>query len=935
VGAVDPPEHAPRTDDRAGHDAAVSDDIRLLGRLLGEVLREQAGEETYGLVERLRRRAVSERRAGANPVESLRDELRDVPVDTQIDVIRAFGWLSLLANTAEDVHQERRGRLRREAGGAPPLGSLAASLDRLEAEGIAPATTAAQLRTMRVTPVITAHPTEVRRKTVLEVVERITDLLVRRTWVGQHSLEAAEIEESLRLEVLILWQTAMLRLSKLRVRDEINEALRYYDTSLFDVVPTLLADVAKLGEDRLGERTENDELISMGSWIGGDRDGNPFVTADVVRFAVESQATTAFGHHLRSLHAMSRTLSMTARLVQPDEALLELAEQSLDDSRFRADEPYRRALRGMHARLWALAATVLDEVPGPEPHALLDPYDDLEELVRDLDVVIESLGLHGAALLAERVVGPVRRAVRIFGTHLCGLDMRQNSAVHEEVLDELLRDAGVCADYLALDEARRVDVLTAELACPRPLRTPGRDLGELAAGELAILTEAASAHRRFGPRSIPHYVISMSRSVSDVLEVAVLLKEVGLIHVESGDRDATPVLSGTMDIVPLFETIDDLDHASDVLAALLDHPLYRQLVDHLDGWQEVMVGYSDSNKDGGYLTSQWSLYKAQRALVETARAAGVRLRLFHGRGGTVGRGGGPAYQAILAQPPGSVHGALRMTEQGEMVAAKYSQPISARRNLETLLAATLEASCLEHDHLDDDALRFDGAMDTLSTAAHTAYRELVYGHERFIDFFRAITPVAEIASLNVGSRPAARKPSNRIEDLRAIPWVFGWTQCRLNITGWYGAGTAFETFAGGDPSNRQLLHEMHDRWPFFATALNNMGMVLAKVDVGIATRYARTLVADEPFRDEILRRLLDELALVRRWHAELTGSEDPLADNPTLARSITNRFPYLDPLHVMQADLLRRYRDGDHDELVERGIQLTINTIATGLRNSG
>jgi phosphoenolpyruvate carboxylase len=940
VGAVatdgDPP--LPRSfSDAEGRDAAVSDDIRLLGRLLGDVLREQAGHDTYELVERVRRTAVSQRRSGTNPVEALRDHLRATPVDTQIDVIRAFGWLSQLANTAEDVHQERRRRVRRESGAAPPVGSLTASFDRLEAAGIDVSTVAGQLRTMTVTPVITAHPTEVRRKTVLDVIGRVNDLLVRRTWLADEPVEAAEIEAALRLEILTLWQTAMLRLSKLRVRDEINEALRYYGSSLFDVVPSLLADVARLSEERLGERTENAGLVSMGSWIGGDRDGNPFVTAPVLRSAVEAQAATAYGRHLEALFGLSRSLSMTERLVEPQPALIELADRSLDDSRFRADEPYRRALRGMHARLWALAATVLDEVPGPEPHAHLKPYSDLTELVADLDVVVDSLASHGAGLLAERVVDPVRRAVRIFGSHLCGLDMRQNSAVHEEVIDDLFRSAGVCHAYRDLDENERVAVLTDELCCPRPLRAHGATFSDTTAGELAVLEEAASAHLRFGARAIPHYVISMNRSVSDVLEVAVLLKEVGLLRVDTSTvaPGHVPTIASDLDIVPLFETIDDLDRSSDVLTALLEHPLYRQLVDHRDGWQEVMIGYSDSNKDGGYLTSQWALYRAQRALVDTARDAGVRLRLFHGRGGTVGRGGGPAYQAILAQPPGSVHGALRITEQGEMVAAKYSQPISARRNLETLVAATLEASCLQQDHLGDDSAAFDTAMDTLSDIAFRTYRDLVYGHEHFIEFFRAITPVAEIASLNVGSRPASRKNSNQIEDLRAIPWVFGWTQCRLNITGWYGVGTAFQTFAASDHEHRALLHSMHERWPFFQAVLNNMGMVLAKVDVGIASRYAETLVPDQPFRHEILSRLVDELELARRWHAELTGSDDPLADNPTLAHSIKNRFPYLDPLHVMQADLLRRYRDGDHDELVERGIQLTINTIATGLRNSG
>ncbi len=626
---------------------------------------------------------------------------------------------------------------------------------------------------------------------------------------------------------------------------------------------------------------------------------------------------------------------MSARLVTPTPELLALADASLDDSPFRADEPYRRAMRGIHARLWAMADAVLDEVPGPLPHADLEPYGDVADLLADLTVVDASLRSHGAAALADGRVQPVMRTVQIFRTHLCALDMRQNSFVHEQVVADLLRQAGVTDDYEGLDEAGRVALLGTELVNPRPLVSPHATYAEVTEGELAVLREAASAHRRFGQRSIPHYVISMAQSVSDVLEVAVLLKEVGLVRVDV----TTDTVHSSLDIVPLFETIGDLRAADTTLTALLEHPRYAQLVASRAGLQEVMIGYSDSNKDGGYVASQWALYSAQRALVAAAERAGVRIRLFHGRGGTVGRGGGPAYQAILAQPPGSVHGGLRMTEQGEMVAAKYSQPASARRNLETMLAATIEASCLDAEDLDDDGPRFTAAMDELAQLALESYRGLVDGTAvdrpgEFVEFFRQITPIGEIASLNVGSRPATRKPSDRIEDLRAIPWVFGWSQCRLNLPGWFGAGSAFEAFATTD-ERRALLIEMQQRWPFFQAMLNNMGMVLAKADLDIGRLYADALVGDEGLRTAVFGRIADEHALTRRWHAELTGSDDPLADNPPLARSIRNRFPYLDPLHVMQVELLQRHRSGDHDDLVERGIQLTLNTIATGLRNSG
>ena len=585
----------------------------------------------------------------------------------------------------------------------------------------------------------------------------------------------------------------------------------------------------------------------------------------------------------------------------------------------------------MHARLWASAALVLDKVPGPLPHADAAPYESIAELIADLRVVVDSLTSHGAEALAEARVEPVRRGVEIFGTHLCGLDLRQNSGVHEVVLAELFQAAGVADDYLDLDEASRVELLTRELGGQRPLASPYTTYTEVTSGELDVLRAAAEAHRRFGPRSIPNYVISMATSVSDVLEVVVLLKEVGLARVDP----TTGAISGDLDIAPLFETIHDLAHSGDTLTELLHHERYRQLLASRGEWQEVMIGYSDSNKDGGYVASQWALYSAQRALVSAAADANVRIRLFHGRGGTVGRGGGPAYQAILAQPAGSVHGALRITEQGEMVSAKYAKPASARRNLETLVSATLEASCLDDERLGGDAERYTTAMEQLAGHALDAYHGLIDGSsDRFVDFFRSITPVGEIASLNVGSRPASRKNSNRIQDLRAIPWVFGWSQCRLNIPGWFGAGSAFEAYAS-DAARHDLLVEMHEQWPFFRAMLNNMGMVLAKTDLEIGRRYAETLVADQTAGAEIFGLIEGEHALTRKWHTRLTGSDDPLIDNPALARSIRNRFPYLDPLHVMQVELLRRHRAGDQNELVERGIQLTLNTIATGLRNSG
>lgn len=916
-------------------DDAVSDDIRLLGRLLGDAIRATEGDETFTVVEQVRRLAVEGRRTGDSSVEAIREALAQRPLAEQLLVLRALDWLSLLANTAEDVHVERRSRRERGATGSPRRGSLRAAIDRIVAAGVTADDLAAVGQEIQVTPVITAHPTEVRRKTILEVLEEVADLLERRSRVADDPVECGEVEEQLSVCVLLLWQTALLRLSKLRVRDEINEAIRYYGTSLFDVIPSLTKDFEHaLAQVAGSDHVDATHAVTMGSWIGGDRDGNPFVTAEVMRYAVHRQTATALEHHLDALHHLSHRLSMTDRLVTATPELLALAAASGDDSPFRADEPYRRALRGMHARLHAFARSVIDpadEPAGPVPPEPRPPYDGITELVRDLDIVIESLNTHGAASIAERIVEPVRRGVAIFGAHLCGLDMRQNSAVHERVIDDLFRSAGLCDSYLALGETARVELLETELRTPRLLRHPGAVYDDLTRSELAIFDEAADAVGRVGRVILPHYVISMAHDVSDVLEVAVLLKEVGLV------QSATPTSPATtqLDIVPLFETIDDLGRASDVLGRLLGTDIYADLVRSRGNRQEVMIGYSDSNKDGGYLCSQWNLSAAQSSLTEVATRAGVHLRFFHGRGGTVGRGGGPAHQAILALPAGSVDRSIRLTEQGEMVAAKYSNPAMARRNLETLVAATLEASLLHTPAamapIDPS---FTAAMNELATLAFDAYRRLVYGDDRFVTFFRSITPTDEIAKLNVGSRPASRTASSAIEDLRAIPWVFGWTQCRLMIPAWFGVGAAVETFVAttGDLGR---LQAMYRTWPFFRAVIDNMGMVLAKTDIDIGARYAAVLVEDDRTRTDIFGAIADEHRRTVEWHGRITGSPSLLADNPLLERSLSNRYPYLDPLHVMQVDLLRRFRDGDHDEMVERGILLSINAIATGLRNSG
>ncbi|MCZ2817683.1 phosphoenolpyruvate carboxylase [Modestobacter sp. VKM Ac-2984] len=919
-------------DDRT--DEPLRADIRLLGRVLGEVIGEQAGADVLELVEATRVEAFRIRRSEVGRSE-LADRLAQLDLHEANHVVRAFSHFSLLANIAEDVHHERRRRHHRREGSPPQKGSLAASLDLLDEAGLDGDVVARELAGALVVPVVTAHPTEVRRRTISQVQQQVTDLIRQRDDAGPYGIDERAWAAHLSREVLTLWQTALLRLSRLRLADEIDEALRYYDLSLFEVVPAINTELRQA----LRARWPDADLLATpmlqpGSWIGGDRDGNPFVTADAVRRATTRQAETALRHHLAELICLADELSMSDRLVTPTDELYALAEASGDDSPFRGDEPYRRALRGVYRRLAATARRVLGAVPGEEPDVDLPPYALPEELIADLATVDASLRSHGAGALADDRLARLRDAVEVFGFHLCGLDMRQNSAVHEEVLGELLAWAGVCEDYAALDEAARVELLTGELQLRRPLVRPGAELSELARGELDLLVAAAEQVALLGPRAIPNYVISMCESVSDVLEVAVLLKEVGLLDPGPLTPDGGVGPTCSVGISPLFETIGDLQAAGTILAAMLDQPLYRALVANRGDDQEVMLGYSDSNKDGGYLAANWALYRAELALVEVARANGIRLRLFHGRGGTVGRGGGPSYEAIRAQPPGSVAGALRITEQGEVIAAKYASPDLARRNLEALVAATLESTLLDIEGLGADAEEVYALLDDLAARAQGAYRALVHETPGFVEWFRAATPIRELAELNIGSRPPSRKAGDKIADLRAIPWVFSWSQARIMLPGWYGTGTALESWVDGSPERLAQLQDLHTRWPFFRTVLSNMGMVLAKTDLELAARYAE-LVPDAELRDRVFSQITAEHERTVRMLLAVTGDEQLLADNPSLARSIRNRFPYLEPLHHLQVEMLCRRREGDDDELVRRCIQLSVNGVATALRNSG
>lgn len=907
----------------------MREDIRLLGAILGETVRDQNGDTVFDLVERARVESFRVRRSEIDRADivSLFD---GIDVHQAIPVIRAFTHFALLANVAEDIHRERRRAVHEAAGEPPQDSSLAATYLKLDTANLDPDTVADALVGALVSPVITAHPTETRRRTVFDTQHRITELMRMRMLGLTRTEEGRDIETELRRHILTLWQTALIRLSRLKIQDEIETGLRYYAAAFFEVIPQVNAQVRAALQARWPDTDLLAEpILRPGSWIGGDRDGNPNVTADVVRLATGRAAFTAFAYYFGELTALEQELSMSVRLVHISDGLAALADACHEPAR--EDEPYRRALRVIHARLTATAQQILDEQPEHELDLGMSPYQTPAELLDDLDVVDESLRSNGSAVLADDRLCRLRESVRVFGFHLSGLDMRQNSDVHEEVIAELFAWAGVHDDYVSLSEPERVELLAAELGTRRPLVRPEADLSELARKELGIVMAAARAVHVFGPQAVPNYIISMCQSVSDMLEPAILLKEAGLLDA-SGDQPYAAV-----GIVPLFETIDDLQRGSSILEAALDLPLYRALVTARGDSQEVMLGYSDSNKDGGYLAANWALYRAELDLVESARKTGIRLRLFHGRGGTVGRGGGPSYDAILAQPPGAVRGSLRLTEQGEVIAAKYAEPQIARRNLETLLAATLEATLLDTEGLGRSSEEAYAVLDDLAARAQRAYAELVHETPGFVDYFKASTPVSEIGALNIGSRPTSRKPTTQISDLRAIPWVLAWSQSRVMLPGWYGTGSAFEQWIadGEDPDARlAVLQDLYQRWPFFTTVLSNMAQVLAKSDLGLAARYSE-LVDDEDLRRRVFDKIADEHARTIRMHALITGQDDLLADNPALARSVFNRFPYLEPLNHLQVELLRRYRSGDEDELVQRGILLTMSGLATALRNSG
>ncbi len=878
-------------------------DIRYLGRVLGDVIRAYGGDRLFAATEAIRSASVERHRGGASGADP---HLESLSLDETLDFVRGFMLFSMLANLAED----------RQGIAAEEGADIAAALERLAGEGIDRDQVIALLDHALVAPVLTAHPTEVRRKSMIDHRNRIAQLMALR----DHGLETTpngdRIDEAVIRQVALLWQTRVLRRERLYVVDEVETALSYLRDVFLPVIPALY----QRWDRALGERVP--AFLRPGSWIGGDRDGNPFVTADSLRTALAKASEAVLGFYLDQLHALGAELSISSTHAAVDDAVLALAEKSGDGAKSRTDEPYRRAISGIYARL-AATHLKLTGKRAPRPgHLTGEPYPDPAALRADLVAIARPLSADGGGLLGSGgAIGRLIRAVEVFGFHLATLDMRQNSAVHERVVAELLKTAGVCDGYLALDEAARVTLLRAELATPRPLASRFTTFSDETTGELEIVAAAAEAHAKYGAGCIRQYIVSMAKSVSDLLEVDLMLKEVGLYR--PGEQPSTAIMA-----VPLFETIEDLEAAPQVMTDWFALPEIAAIT-RARGHQEVMIGYSDSNKDGGYLTSTWSLSKASTALKPVFEAAGVGMQLFHGRGGAVGRGGGSSFAAIRAQPAGTVQGRIRITEQGEVIAGKYGTRESAMTNLEAMASATLLASLEPAQLSNAENETFSAAMDTLSQTAFAAYRDLVYGTEGFRTFFRQMTPIAEISGLKIGSRPASRKKSDAIEDLRAIPWVFSWAQARVMLPGWYGVGHAIAAF-----EDKAMLRDMAEGWPLFAATLANMEMVLAKSDMGIAERYA-ALVEDEALRRNVFGRIRDGWAATRDGLLDVTRQSRLLENHPALDASIRLRLPYIEPLNLLQIELMKRHRAGEDDARIGEGILLSINAIATALRNSG
>ena len=923
---------------RQRYDRELRGRVKLLGSLLGQVIKEQAGTPVYNLVESLRADFVRlHQKDDPQQRQALRDSIDQLDKDTLTHVIRAFTlYFSLFNAVEEQFHYQRR---RQETW----AGSFQECFADLKQRGVTPEVLKTLLDKMSYTPVFTAHPTESRRRSVQEILGHIFEHL------GQVTAEDVErglppkLEQILLRHVRLLWFTNELRTSRLRVIDEINNGLRFFHDSLFKAVPLLYRDAERaLAKVYPDSAIEVPPLLNFGTWIGGDRDGNPNVTTDVTVLALRMQHQAIIEHYLERIEELSRLLTHSQEFSGFSQSLLDslsadqtaLPERREDFAYHHANEPYRHKLLYVAERLRLRRLAVRRALRGKPFDLPSGAYRYSRELSEDLLLIRDSLLAHGDPESAGGKLKDLLRLVSTFRFHLARLDLRQESSRHTQVVQEMLRIAGLDEDYSRHDEAGRIQILTALLERP-PLTLDLSQFSPAALDVLELFIAIANARQEISERALGSYIISMAHTASHVLEVLALAHQAGLVN-QSAEGWYCHVR-----IAPLFETVEDLKHCESVMSALFENPTYRAILNGRNNIQEVMLGYSDSAKDGGILAAHWQLYEAQKRLNQLAAQHDLTLRLFHGRGGTVGRGGGPTHQAILAQPPQTVSGQIKITEQGEVVAFKYSYPETAVYELTTGSTALLQATFSTLNPMVPERLDFLGVMDALAKNAEDSYRTLTERTDGILDYFYDVTPVNEIAGLNIGSRPSYRKAGDRSKaSIRAITWVFSWSQSRQTLPAWYGLGYALEKWRDNAPERLAKLQKMYHDWPFFHNLLDNVQSALIKSDMEIAAHYAE--LSEHPsqghrifglIRDEYQRCLLQVL--------NITNSQNLLEADYYQARSQDNRNPYLEPLHHIQTVLLRRIRDltrdGQEAEAAVWGGPLlrTVNGIAAGMRNTG
>lgn len=886
--------------------SVVKEEVLILTELLEDITKNMLAPETFEKIIQLKELSTQEDYQGLNRL------VTSLSNDEMVYISRYFSILPLLINISEDVdlayeinHQNNIDQ--------DYLGKLSTTI-KLVAEK---ENAVEILEHLNVVPVLTAHPTQVQRKSMLDLTNHIHSLLRKYRDVKLGLINKDKWHNDLRRYIEIIMQTDMIREKKLKVTNEITNAMEYYNSSFLKAVPHLTTEYKRLAQAH-GLNLKQAKPITMGMWIGGDRDGNPFVTAKTLKQSALTQCEVIMNYYDKKIYQLYREFSLSTSIVNVSKQVREMARQSKDNSIYREKELYRRALFDIQSKIQATKTYLIeDEEVGTRYETANDFYKDL---IAIRDSLLEN---KGESLISGDFV-ELLQAVEIFGFYLASIDMRQDSSVYEACVAELLKSAGIHSRYSELSEEEKCDLLLKELEEePRILSATHAEKSELLAKELAIFKTARVLKDKLGDDVIRQTIISHATSLSDMLELAILLKEVGLVDTERA----------RVQIVPLFETIEDLDHSEETMRKYLSLSLAKKWIDSRNNYQEIMLGYSDSNKDGGYLSSCWTLYKAQQQLTAIGDEFGVKVTFFHGRGGTVGRGGGPTYEAITSQPLKSIKDRIRLTEQGEVIGNKYGNKDAAYYNLEMLVSAAINRMITQKKSDTNTPNRYEAIMDQVVDRSYDIYRDLVFGNEHFYDYFFDSSPIKAISSFNIGSRPAARKTITEIGGLRAIPWVFSWSQSRVMFPGWYGVGSSFKEFINKNPENIAILRDMYQNWPFFQSLLSNVDMVLSKSNMNIAFEYAK-LCEDEQVK-AIYETILNEWQVTKNVILAIEGHDELLADNPYLKASLDYRMPYFNILNYIQLELIKRQRRGELSSDQERLIHITINGIATGLRNSG